>query len=412
MLAEMTLFGMSIGSGNNLADLFKFGRSVPATARVAGRLARHAIDVMLHGRSTRLVNGNALMARLTSAFARAGGTIWTTAPVANLLFDNGAVTGAVVNRGGQPLQVRAKRGVILATGGIGHNVARRQSIYRHPAGAEEHLSLTAPGNVGDGLRLAESAGGHLDAQMPSAATWMPVSRVPRTDGTWGAVFHSVNTGKPGVIAVLRNGQRFVDESRNYHDLVGVLLRNQQTSGPAGAFLICDHRAFQRYGLGYAKPHLPLGRLIQSGYLIRAQTISELAEKAGVPADALMETITAYNRSAAHGQDPEFGKGQDRFGHFMGDFSNPINPNVAPLDKAPYYAVWMQPGDVGNFAGIKTDASAQVLDQAGHPVPGLYAVGNDMASVFRGHYPGGGSMIGPAMTFGYVAARKIADARAG
>ncbi|MBN8971826.1 MAG: FAD-binding protein, partial [Rhizobiales bacterium] len=149
-------------------------------------------------------------------------------------------------------------------------------------------------------------------------------------------------------------------------------------------------------------------LIEAGYLYKADSITALAAMIGVDADVLGHTVTEYNRHAATGEDPEFGKGRSVYGHYLGDAGNPINPNVAPLDKGPFYAVWMHAGDIGNFAGIRTDENARVLRADGAAVPGLFAVGNDMASVFRGRYPGGGSLIGPAMTFGFTAARFIAD----
>ncbi|AWB34136.1 FAD-binding protein [Orrella marina] len=161
------------------------------------------------------------------------------------------------------------------------------------------------------------------------------------------------------------------------------------------------------GLGYAKPFLPLGNLLRTGYLVRADSVGGLAERIGIDSSVLEETISNYNTHAQRGEDPEFGKGKDLYCHYLGDPGNSYNPNVAPLDKGPYYAVWMYAGDIGNFAGIRTDEHARVLRTDSSVIPGLFAVGNDMASVFRGSYPGGGSLIGPAMTFGFTAARCLA-----
>jgi len=306
------------------------------------------------------------------------------------------------------VRVIARRGVVLASGGFAQNVERRAEIYNHPALGDEHISLTAPGNVGDGARMAESVGGYVASDIPNAGAWMPISRVPRPDGTFGAIIHSVNQGKPGMIAVLRNGRRFTDESVSYHDFVERLVAHPDSGRPAGAFLICDQTAFAKYGLGYAKPFLPTRGLIEAGYLYKADSIAALAATIEVDPTVLGQTVTGYNRHAAKGEDPEFGKGRSVYGHYLGDAGNPINPNVAPLDQGPFYAVWMHAGDIGNFAGIRTDENARVLREDGAAVPGLFAVGNDMASVFRGRYPGGGSLIGPAMTFGFTAARFIAD----
>ena len=404
---ELSLFGMGVSSGSDLGHFYKFGRSVKSTIRVASLLTKYGWDKVRYGRGQALVNGNALIARLARALLDLGTPIWTFSPAVQLIVEGGRVAGAMINRNGRIVEVRARKGVVLASGGFAHNVERRSKAYSHPALADEHISLTAPGNVGDGARMAEQAGGFVDTEVASSGAWMPISRVPRPDGTWGPILHSVNQGKPGMIAVLRNGRRFADESISYHDFVQRLIDNPDAGRPAGAFLICDAEAFGKYGLGYAKPFLPLGKLLSSGYLVRADTIAELAGKLGIDPAALGRTMSEYNSHARKGEDPEFGKGKDAYGHYLGDATNRYNANVAPLEKAPFYAVWMYAGDIGNFAGIGTDENARVLNRDGTVVEGLFAVGNDMASVFRGRYPGGGSLIGPAMTFGFTAARRIA-----
>ncbi len=406
---ELSLFGMGVSSGSDLSHFYKFGRSVHSTFRVAALLAKYGYDVVRYGRGQSLVNGNALVARLASALFGMATPIWTFSPASELIMEDDRVVGAVINRNGREVHVKARRGIVLASGGFAHNVERRAQIYTHPALADEHISLTAPGNVGDGARMAENVGGYIASDIPNSGAWMPISRVPRPDGTWGAIIHSVNQGKPGMIAVLRNGRRFVDESVSYHDFVERLISHPDSGRPAGAFLICDRKAFSKYGLGYAKPFLPTRSLIDAGYLYKADSIAVLARQIGVDPDTLSRTVTEYNRHAVAGEDPEFSKGKSVYGHYLGDVSNPTNPNVAPLAGGPFYAVWMYAGDIGNFAGIKTDEHARVVRKDGSVVAGLFAVGNDMASVFRGRYPGGGSLIGPAMTFGFTAARFIASA---
>lgn len=404
---ELSLFGMGISSGSDLGHFYRLGRSFKSTLRVGTLLGKYVLDKIRFGRGQTLVNGNALIARLAKALLDLGVPLWTSSPAFELLIEDGKVVGALVNRNGCVVKVRTRKGVVLASGGIAQNVERRSKIYQHPALADEHVSLTAPGNVGDGARMAEQADGYLDIQVSNAGAWMPISKVPRPDGSWGGFIHSVNQGKPGMIAVLRNGRRFADESVSYHDFIEKLIKQPDSGRPAGAYLICDSTAFRKYGLGYAKPFLPLGHLLRTGYLVRANSIRDLAQKIGIDPEVLHETVSNYNTFAQRGEDPEFGKGKDRYGHYLGDPSNQYNPNVAPLDKGPYYAVWMYAGDIGNFAGIRTDEHARVLKLDSSVVPGLFAVGNDMASVFRGSYPGGGSLIGPAMTFGFTAARYLA-----
>lgn len=404
---ELSLFGMGVSSGSDLRHLYKFGRSLKSTVRVTRLLSKYGWDRVVHGRGRSLVNGNALIARLAAAFFAMKGDLWTLAPARELLTEGGRVTGAVVHRNGSLVTVHARRGVVLASGGLSHDIQRRGKLYRHAAGQEEHVSIVAPGNVGDGARMAEAVGGFIDNDMANPAAWMPISRVPRPDGSWGGIIHSVNQGKPGTIAVLRNGKRFTDESHSYHEFIESLIDHPDAGRPAGAFFICDDDAFSRYGLGYAKPFLPIGPLRKSGYIFRADTVRGLAEQIGIDPDRLDSTVQSYNTHAERGEDPEFGKGRNAYGHYLGDETNPYNPNVAPLKRGPFYALWFYAGDVGSFAGIRTDGRGRVMRPDATPVPGLYATGNDMANVFRGHYPGAGSLIGPAMTFGFAAARDIA-----
>ena len=237
---------------------------------------------------------------------------------------------------------------------------------------------------------------------------MPVSRVPRRNGDWGLFLHSLNQGKPGFIAVTREGKRFVDESLSYHDFVRALVAADPSADQKGCWLICDDRAFRKYGIGFAKPILPAGWLESKKYLHRADSIAELAGKIGTDPEILANTIKAYNVPAAEGQDPAFGKGGHAYGRYLGDAAHRPSPNVAPLDRGPWRAVFIHPGDIGMFAGLAVSPRAEVLDGQGKPIPGLRAVGNDMLSVFRGNYPGGGSLIGPALTFCYLAGMVIVE----
>lgn len=159
-------------------------------------------------------------------------------------------------------------------------------------------------------------------------------------------------------------------------------------------------------MGFAKPIVPSRYLLEKGYFHRAETIRDLADAIGLCADTLDETVEAYNAYAREGRDPEFGKGSHAYGRYLGDAAHQPSPNIAPLECDPFYAVFIYPGDIGAFAGLEVSPRGEVLDGNGSPVPGLFAAGNDRASVFRGSYPGGGSLIGPAMTFGYIVGKEI------
>jgi succinate dehydrogenase/fumarate reductase flavoprotein subunit len=258
------------------------------------------------------------------------------------------------------------------------------------------------GASGDGLRLGEAAGGVVERDLRNAAAWMPVSLITYPDGSIGVFPHVIDRAKPGVVAVLRNGQRFVNEANSYHDFVQAMIAANQGQTDTYAFVICDRRAIRQYGLGHVKPFpFPLGAALKSGYLIQGRTPHELAQYAGIDAQGLEKTIAEFNADAREGRDSRFGKGSTAYNRFQGDPLHQPNPCVAPLLQPPFYAVKIMPGDIGTFAGLKTDRLGRVLNDRGVPIDGLYAAGNDMASIMGGNYSGAGINLGPAMTFGYI-----------
>src|SRR5690606_32992020 len=177
-----------------------------------------------------------------------------------------------------------------------------------------------------------------------------------------------------------------------------------------AFFIADHRVLRKYGLGYVKPApVPFRRHVKAGYLFESRTLAELAGKIGADPAVLEKTVATFNTHARNGEDPEFGKGSTSYIRSLGDPDHKPNPCVAPIETGPFYAVKLVVGDLGTFAGLRANENAQVLNGDGRPIPGLYAVGNDAASIMGGNYPGGGITLGPAVTFGYIAARHIAGA---
>ena len=218
----------------------------------------------------------------------------------------------------------------------------------------------------------------------------------------------MDRAKPGSIGVLSTGRRFVNEANGYYDYVAAMIAAAPEGEPVQAWQIADARFVRRFPLGMAKPRpVPLFPYLRSGYLKKGRTLAELARACGIDPDGLTATVEEFNRHARRGEDPAFGRGATPFNRYGGDPSVGPNPSLAPLEKGPYYAVRIVPGSFGTFAGLATDARARVLDADDAPVPGLYAVGNDQASVMGGHYPAGGINIGPAMTFGYVAGRDLA-----
>ncbi|MEQ9815301.1 MAG: FAD-dependent oxidoreductase [Azospirillaceae bacterium] len=412
-LRELTFLGLTLGSGSDVRHFTNASRSARSAAFVAGRMVRHARDLALHRRSMRLLNGNALAARLLRSALDLGVRIMTGTTARALLSRAGRVTGVEAEREGVAIEVRASRAVILASGGFPHDEKLRHQLYPHVGQGISHHSLAPLENCGDGLAMARAVGAAWRSSLSNPAAWTPVSEVHRRDGSIGLYPHFIDRGKPGIIAVMSDGRRFTNESASYHDFIQGYLAAVTSRGVTDAFFIADHRALRRYGLGIVKPFpVPLGAYLRSGYLKRGSTLADLARVVGIDADALTDQVERFNRAAARGEDPEFRKGSSTYNRFQGDPDHQPNPCLAPLSKPPFYAVRIKPGDIGTFAGIETDARTRVLDEQGEVIPGLCAVGNDASSVMGGSYPGGGITLGPAMTFGYIAARQISENTAG
>jgi succinate dehydrogenase/fumarate reductase flavoprotein subunit len=409
-LPELTVFGMMLGSGKEIWHFMRFFRSLESFTYVAKRLSRHALDVMRFGRGMNLTNGNALAGRLAKAAMDLGIPVWLSSPVRQLLVEHDGVKGVIIEREGKRVTVRARRGVVLACGGFPHDIARRKQLFPHAPSGTEHHTPSPTANTGDGLRLAESVGAHVDPTIPHAAAWVPTSVTRRPDGSAGVMPHFIDRAKPGVIAVTREGRRFTNEGNSYHDFVQAMVAACRGTPEVSAWLLVDHRALRRYGLGCVPPFpMPLGRHLKSGYLKRGATLAELARVIEVDPATLQATVERFNEPARRGEDPEFGKGSKAYNRYQGDAQHEgPNPCVAPLETGPYYAIKLVVGDIGTFAGLATDAQTRVLDAQGQAIPGLYAVGNDAASVMGGNYPGAGITLGPAVTFGYVCGRQLSQ----
>nr|WP_315203418.1 FAD-dependent oxidoreductase [uncultured Albidiferax sp.] len=407
-LKETTLWGMGIASGAELRHFFNALRKPASLWYVTKLVLSHFADLLRYRRGMRLVNGNALVAGLAaSAFAQ-GVEIRTHSPAQRLLTEQGRVVGAVVNG----VEIRARCGVVLACGGFPHDAVRKKQLLPHAPTGQEHWSAASRGNTGDGLRLGETAGGQVARDAVQAAALAPVSLVPRADGSVAHFPHLVERAKPGLIAVTAAGQRFTNEADSYYDFVsGMLAATPATPAglPVQAWLVCDHAFIRHYGLGAVKPApMPMGAMLRNGYLQRGATLADLAQACGIDAAGLQATVARYNQQALTGVDADFAKGDTPYNKVQGDAASGYpNPCMAPLLQGPFYAVKVVPGSLGTFAGLRANASAQVLDAQDQPIPGLYAGGNDMHSVMGGTYPSGGITLGPAMTFGFIAAHHAA-----
>jgi succinate dehydrogenase/fumarate reductase flavoprotein subunit len=407
-IPETTFLGIMPQLGAELDHFMHANRSVQSAWYVGKRVARRAYDQIVYGRGTTITNGAALAARLVKSAVDFGIPLWLSSSVDSLTSENGGVTGAVLDTPTGKVTVRARRGVVLACGGFSRDEPRRKTYFSQALTAHPYWPATAPGAMGIGMRLGLSVGAAVNNNLSAPAAWTPLSLVPKPDGSVGVQVMTWGRGVPGVIAVMANGRRFVNEADSYHEFGEALIAATQGTEEVRAFLVCDAASLRSYGLGYVKPFpIPHGRHLRSGYLMRGNTFAELARVAGLDAGALEATVEAFNRDAREGKDTAFGKGTTPYNIRMGDALHKPNPCLAPLEHPPFYAIKVVISDIGTYTGLSTDARARVVDGNGRAIPGLYAAGNDMASIFGGTYPAGGTMLGPAVTFGFIAGRDLA-----
>jgi succinate dehydrogenase/fumarate reductase flavoprotein subunit len=400
--SELTVFESMQVAGADIIPLRKAFRTVQGFSHTTKMVLSYAVQKLLYGRGTRVVSGNALAARLLRSALDANVTLWREASARKLVIENSRVAGLVVLRDGSEVTILARQAVVMASGGFGSNEEMRKQFM--PL-AEHHVSVQPEGNVGDGVRMGVEAGADLITTNPANAIFIPVSMAQRPDGSWAKFPHiMIDRYMPGSIAVDPAGKRFVNEGGSYHNFV---LKMQQLGLPK-AYMIADRRFLRTYGMGLARPFpYPVRPWVKNGYLAEASTIGALAEKIGISPKVLEQTIARFNEHAMEGEDPDFARGADVHSRFRGDQENKPNPSLGPILKPPFYAMTMLPGDLSSVAGLNTDERARVLTKAGEVIPGFYALGLDMNSMTKGFYPGGGSSLGPGLTFGYIAARDIA-----
>ena len=405
-LRELMLFDGMMVTRAEAARLLRFATSWDSFLLAAGLTLRYLVDRLQYRRGTRLVLGNALAARLFKHLLDRRVPIWYEARTTTLVTEGGRVCGLVVERNGATVRVRAKRGVVLAGGGFPANPAMRARYLPQPVA--EHTAAFE-GCQGETLQLALVAGAALGKEGEDNALWFPSSIGRRKDGSTIVYPHIVlDRSKPGLIAVNRAGRRFVDEAVSYHQFVRAMYRAHRNAPCIPAMLVCDRRFVWKYGLGMIRPRtLVLKPYIDSGYLQFAPSVEALAQKIGVDSAGLAQTVEKNNEYAKTGVDIEFGKGGNAYDLGNGDSDNLPNPCLGAIRRAPFYAVAVFPTPLGTSLGLRTNAHAEVCDASGQAIAGLYACGNDMHSVMGGEYPGAGAQLGPAMTFGYVAAMRAA-----
>ncbi|MGW0939978.1 FAD-binding protein [Streptomyces sp. NPDC002666] len=361
--------------------------SVIAAWRVSSNMVR---------RRHMATGGRALVARMRMALKEAGVPVWLRSPMTELVTDaQGAVTGVVVTRDGRAVRVGARHGVLLATGGFDHNREMREKYL--PEGGRDNHSAGAVENVGDGILAGQALGAALDFM--DDAWWMPSVHHPS-----GATIPLVSERCiPPSVIVSSDGRRFTNESSPYVNFV----HDQLEGGHTTAWFVMDAKARARYPFAQILPGMPFPKAFyENGTVHRADTIAGLARSIDVPADALTETVERFNAFARTGKDTDFGRGDSAYDRYYGD-PTMKNPNLDELVKAPYYAIRIEVGDLGTKGGLVCDEHSRVLREDGSAVAGLYATGNTSAAVMGNEYAGPGATIGPAIVFGYLAARHAA-----
>jgi 3-oxosteroid 1-dehydrogenase len=366
-------------------------------------LARYWFDLPFRFKSRkdrRLTLGNALVGGIRMALNKRKVPIWLNSPMQELIEEKGAVTGAVISHEGKTVRIRARKGVILAAGGFDKSAAMRMDnapLYQNTV-----YSGGTTGNTGDSIRAGVDVGAET---MNMQSAWAaPVFYVPGEDR---GRLCTIERALPGCLMVNQKGERYLNEAASYH-IVGQKMakREAEHKDASPSWFVFDHEYRHKYPVGPLMPIMPdwFQRGEVQDILKKGRTLGELAQEIGVEADTLSATIQRYNDGAAKGEDPDFHRGEAAYDKMYGDPRVTPNPCLRPLSKGPFYAMPIYPGDIGTNGGLLTDDRARVVGTNGKPIAGLYAIGNNAASTMGESYPGAGVTIGPALTFGYIAAR--------
>jgi len=353
--------------------------------------------------------GRALIAPLRIGLREAGVPVLLNTALTDLYVEDDRVLGIYVRDttagdDAEPRLIRARHGVILGSGGFEHNEQMRVKYQRAPITTEWTVGAVA--NTGDGIVAAEKLGAALE--LMEDAWWGPT--VPLVGAPWFALSER---NSPGSIIVNMSGKRFMNESMPYVEACHHMYGGQYGQGPGPgenipAWLIFDQQYRDRYIFAGLQPgqRIP-SKWLESGVIVKADTLAELAEKTGLPADQFTSTIERFNGFARSGVDEDFHRGESAYDRYYGDPTNKPNPNLGEIKHGPFYAAKMVPGDLGTKGGIRTDVRGRALRDDDSVIEGLYAAGNVSSPVMGHTYPGPGGTIGPAMTFGYLAALDIA-----
>ena len=404
-IPEFTVIGGMMVDRTDINHLLAMTKSWASFKHSLRIVLRHAMDRLSWPRGTRLVMGNAHVARLLYSLSKHDRvTVALNTTVGHIVRGTDGVERVDIECQGERRSIRVNKGLVLASGGFNRHPALRAQML---PGVPAEWSPAAPGHTGQAHDLARQLGAVYGQGGLSHAFWAPVSLRKRADGSTAVFPHFVmDRAKPGMITVNAKGERFLNESTSYH-LFGLAMQKAHQSTPSiPAYLVCDAQALRKYGIGMVRPGgKGLAPFLADGYLTEGATLAELAGKLGMDPQALQASVDQINRYAETGVDPDFHRGETAYQQNLGDPAwTGKNPNLGPLQTGPFYAVRLYPGDIGASTGFATNEHAQVLGADGQAIGGLYAVGNDMHSIMGGTYPAPGITIGPGLVFGRIAAR--------
>ena len=386
--------GLSVMT-NEARSLSNYNRSLGAFAVSARVVARTLAARVRH--QALLTNGASLIGQMLAVALARGIPVWVDAPLDDLIVEEGRVVGVRTTRDGQPVFIRARRGVLLAAGGFAHNPGMRGEFGGDQPNRAK-WSIANPGDTGEAMRTAMGLGAQTD--LMDEAWWLPA---PRT-GKFGQSTLDQARQRPRTIYVDADGRRFVNESNSYMEVGKAMYARDKTSRAVPCWLIFDDRYRKRYAHLRSRPGRFPRQLLESGRLKQAWTLDDLARMCGIDGGGLAETVEHFNLHAARGTDPDYGRGDSAYNRALGDPNPRVHPCLGPIDEPPYYAVEVVPGDIGTCGGLVTDDHARVLDEAQRPIDGLYATGNITATVMGRHYLGPGASIANSMVFGHLAAQ--------
>jgi len=366
---------------------------------------RSAVEMVMRGLLAKLTGkhwvtaGAALQGRMLQAAVKAGVDLRTHSPVKEVLIEDGACVGVVTEKDGKPWRVGARLGVLLNAGGFAHNQEMRDKYIPH---TRTEWSIAAEGDTGDMHREMMRLGaamGQMDEMVGNQNMMTPEGNPA------GA---QMQLAKPHAFLVDQSGERYMNEGGSYMLFCQNMLERHKTVPAVPSWMIVDSQFMRNYMLADTMPgtNKP-DHWFSTGFLRKGDTIEELAAACGIAPAKLKATTERFNGFARAGKDEDFGRGDRAYDRFLGDYTDKHHPTLGTVEEGPFYAVAINPGDVGTFGGVVTDSSARVLREDGSAIPGLYATGTTTAAVMGRTYPGAGCSIGPSFTWGFVAAKHAA-----